>query len=364
MKAFLQPCYDLDVFVSYAHGPKMAGKDALLRLWTNHLADRLKADLLTFSTEFAALSIWDDRKVDPTGGLTEQLKEVVERAALLIVVMSPHYATSAWCRDERDWFAAQIARHDRGLRNGRDGKVFVVRAIPTADKDWPHFLKDSRDHTLVGFPFHPDMGEDGEPPDPHGWPQPRWDNEDFNKALKGLRTALSRRLRELRGAQDLNSVAAPAGVATAGASQRLYLHAPFGLQSSLRQQVTAQLGQLVGRVLSPPPPVSGSGIAAGAANSRQLVELLAQSCDAVTLLRLPGHDAFEVEAEDIAFGELERVAAKRGRGMPCAVLDADGRDARIFALLREVGIPRFDVRLPDWQGRFQAWLANPQAALP
>src|SRR5262245_56244444 len=76
---YLAPHFDYDVFMSYAHGVPGA-VDPPLRRWSQALIDRLKADILSLFTEFDDLAIWDDRSIDPTAALTEELRNKVERA--------------------------------------------------------------------------------------------------------------------------------------------------------------------------------------------------------------------------------------------------------------------------------------------
>src|SRR5262245_44969734 len=107
--AFLSPHYSLDAFVSYSHGdPRRLGDSSPLKRWSLALIKALRDDILALSTEFDELEIWCDEQIDPTAKLTETLRDMVRSAAILIVLMSPRYLRSSWCRDEREWFKSQV----------------------------------------------------------------------------------------------------------------------------------------------------------------------------------------------------------------------------------------------------------------
>src|SRR5215211_4268608 len=145
---YLAPYFSYDVFMSYAHGQVPGVADPPLKRWSQALIDRLKADIASLFTEFDELKIWDDRSIDPTAALTDELCKNVEGSCLLLIVMSPRYLASAWCTDELTWFEQQFAERRKG-----PGRVFIVRAVSTNRNKWPDFLKDERGHADLGFRF-------------------------------------------------------------------------------------------------------------------------------------------------------------------------------------------------------------------
>jgi hypothetical protein len=176
--AYLAPHFDPDVFVSYSHGKSGSDGKSPLRDWTRALLrERLEAHIHNLSADFDDLSLYMDDKIDPTAHLTAELRTKVSGSGVLIIVMSERYLKSSWCQDELEWFRKQI--RDRA---GDPGRVFVIRAQTTDTSQWPDFLCDEHGHPLIGFTFHDPNG------DPLGWPNPREDDEEFWKALTGLRT--------------------------------------------------------------------------------------------------------------------------------------------------------------------------------
>jgi hypothetical protein len=145
--AFLVPHYEYDVFVSYSHGVRGSANDMPLKDWTLELIGRLETDI-RLDPEFDQLHIWRDAQIDPTIHLSDELRAKVTQSGILMVVMSPRYLGSAWCKDELEWFRRQVEDRRRD-----QGRVFVVRAWPTAESSWPEFLRDERGHALVGFWF-------------------------------------------------------------------------------------------------------------------------------------------------------------------------------------------------------------------
>ena len=168
----------------------------------------VRATIRSVDPEFDQLHIWRDEHIDPTIHLTDELRAKVTQSGILMVVMSPRYLGSAWCKDELEWFRRQVEERRRD-----QGRVFVVRALPTPESSWPEFLRDERGHALVGFWFHDASGRDGSDT-PYGWRGSRADNEAYVRELGRLRTALMKRLRELRTKNEHRIKSTPSSAVT------------------------------------------------------------------------------------------------------------------------------------------------------
>ena len=100
-----------DLFVSYSHGTIDGAGPSPLKRWSDGFIEQLELELRQHPKFGRALSLFFDdhhrpgQGLDPSSGLTEQLREEIGASALLHVLMSDHYLQSAWCRDERDWWA-------------------------------------------------------------------------------------------------------------------------------------------------------------------------------------------------------------------------------------------------------------------
>jgi TIR domain len=215
--AFLRPYFEYDAFVSYSHGLPEGEREFPLRDWTLKLIRRLETDIRLVDTEFDALQIWRDEHIDPTIQLTDELRAKVSQSGILLIVMSPRYLTSSWCKDELDWFKQQV--EDR-MRD--QGRVFVIRAMNTDETKWPDFLRDSRGHALPGFQFHDRQFS----PLPYDWRSAGMNRDAYVQVLGRLQTALMLRLRDLRAnAERRVTIEAPVAVAPAAGPRRIYLHA-------------------------------------------------------------------------------------------------------------------------------------------
>ena len=345
--AYLSPHFDYDIFMSYSHGGKPGVGNAPLKRWSQAFIDHLTLDITdTRSMEFGALRIFNDRELDRTTALTEQLKRIVERSALLLIVMSPRYLGSAWCTDEREWFAGQFGDRRKG-----PGRVFVVRSVSTLHEQWPDFLKDSRGHADLGFQFHADTAQEGETP--YGWPDLMDKSTAFYEALAPLRTTIIARLIELKAAQAAPSVVPTAAPMAAGARPRLYLHAP-PIANNLRPGVTGALRQAGCLVVDPAPDAASAGIGDLLAESQARIRL-AQRCDGLTLLRAANDRDFDNALFDIAFDELERINANRPRPLACAVLDQAG-GYQLDPVMASKGVRQFQLTDPAWPAAVAGWV--------
>jgi TIR domain len=347
--AYLEPHFDPDVFVSYSHGDPRGAGDSPLKTWTHALVRKLESQILSLDTEYDALRVWMDEQIDPTAGLTIELRNKVTASGILIIVMSKRYLASSWCRDELDWFRKQI--QDRA---GEPGRVFVIRAQRTDTTAWPDFLRDERGYAMPGFSFYdPESGV------PWGWPDLGENPRDFVKEMCRLQTALTKRLRELRDRAErrAQAEAAKPAIAPNSGARRIYLHAPSDCEP-----IRADIGRVLtqdGIVPLTAQASSADGLAGWQRDSRARIEA-AKRCEALALLRPDDDDRFVGDLLDIGVDERARIADARGAPLPCAVLDKTGASMPID--VTSFGIEHFDVGREKWHGEFRQWLdaAGPQ----
>jgi hypothetical protein len=234
--------------------------------------------------------------------------------------------------------------------------VFVIRAQPTDGNAWPDFLRDERGHAMPGFSFYDPI--DGLP---WGWPDLREMNRDFVKELCRLQTALTKRLRELRGRAEKRAQAEAAARPSARAqpgtgTHRIYLHAP-----SDYEPVRADIGRALaqdGIVPLTAHANAGGGLSAWQRDSSARMEA-AKRCEALALLRADDGDRFVGDLLDIGVDECARIADARGTPLPCAVLDKTGASLPID--VSPFGIQHFDVNRENWRGDFRHWLDTVRA---
>jgi hypothetical protein len=333
--AYLKPHFEYDVFVSYSHGVLVDMSDAPLKDWTLELVRRLETDIRAIDTEFDDLLIWRDEQIDPTIHITDELRGKVRGSGVLMIVMSPRYLASTWCRQQ-----VQNRARDQG-------RVFIIRALRTEEKNWPEFLRDTRGHALPGFHFH-----DKQDLMPYGWRGSTKNLEAYVQELWRLHTALTRRLRELRTNAERQAEAETSATAEVAAGpRRIYLHARPE-HASVYDEVKRVLSEdgiaPLSTVVDP-----GRNIADWTRESRARMET-AKRCDALALVRADSDERFIGDLLDIGVDERERIQAARGKPLPCAVLDRSGENLPIDVSDR--GIERFDISADDWRGKFRAWL--------
>src|SRR5262245_13268568 len=133
--------FPIDVFFSYSHAVFPGESNTELKRWSQTLAKDLREELslsgLANLSLYLDTSARTDESVDPTEKLGCQLKTKVSSAALLTLLMTPHYLRSVWCTRERVWW--QERHHPDTLSVG--GRIFVARVLPTDEGDWPEKLK-------------------------------------------------------------------------------------------------------------------------------------------------------------------------------------------------------------------------------
>jgi hypothetical protein len=130
--AFVRSC-EHDVFVSYAHIDNERGG------WVTKLVKELEIRLAEQLGGHPRPSVWIDHQISGNEGL-QQTFEAIQRAATLLLIHSPSYLKSKWCRDELLSFVA--------TRNAQGNRVFVVRT-------WPHDAAQERAELrdLPGYDF-------------------------------------------------------------------------------------------------------------------------------------------------------------------------------------------------------------------
>jgi hypothetical protein len=343
--AFLLPYFEYDAFVSYSHGVQGAETDTPLKDWTLELIRSLETDIRAVDTEFDNLHIWRDVQIDPTIHLSDELRAKVKHSGILLIVMSPRYLASAWCKDELEWFKQQVMDRER-----EQGRVFVIRALLTDESRWPEFLRDTRGYPLTGFHFH-----DKQDAMPYGWRGSRDNREAYVRELWRLQTALTRRLRELRANAERRVKPEMPRAADATTQRRVYLHARPENAAAYDEvkRMLVQDGIAPLTTLADP----GRDIADWMRESRTRIET-AKRCDAMALVRADGNERFIGDLLDIGVDERERIQSARGAPLPCAVLDRSGVALPID--VSSYGIERFDVASEDWRGKFHGWLNQAQ----
>jgi hypothetical protein len=220
---YLAPDFRHDVFVSYAHGDFERAGTSYLKEWSLAFKRELEAEL---RYEFASnnISIFIDENKRPDQGLdkndplTAQLRAAASGAALLLILMSPYYLASDWCRDELSWWRDQTKAEAFPEVSNR---ILVAYIWPTRDLPWPEVLCDERGNPQPGVLFHRPLGAR-----PFDWPDPTGAAGDFRIAILELTGQIKKRIDKLSEARVRKRQAAASSARLVdGAGQAIYLHA-------------------------------------------------------------------------------------------------------------------------------------------
>jgi len=121
-----------DVFVSYARvdNEHLPGAN---KGWVTTLVDGLKIFLGQRLGHPNAYSLWMDSGLRGNEPVTSVVVEQLENSAILLVILSPGYLVSSWCRDELSLFLNKVSKGSE--------RVFIVERD---DVQCPDELSDSR----------------------------------------------------------------------------------------------------------------------------------------------------------------------------------------------------------------------------
>ena len=136
-----------------------------------------------------SFSLWMDYALRGAEPVTPQLLNTVRNSAMLIVILSPGYLASDWCRRERDAFLGIVQA--RGAR-----RVFVVERDSINDASRPPELFD-----LVPFRFWI-RDREGKAPHILGFPQPSADDHEYINRLHDLSIEVTEELKRMNAAAE------------------------------------------------------------------------------------------------------------------------------------------------------------------
>jgi hypothetical protein len=355
--SYIGPPFAFDIFVSYSHGDDGNGH-GLLQPWSAAFATELERELRSDRRFRQTLTIFLDQDgrpgagVDPMAPLTDQLKTQIGGAGVLLVLMSPDYLASAWCKDEREWWCGQQA----AAVLPADERIAIVRIWPTTDP-WPSAFEDSRGQPFVGFPFY----TEGEPPRPLGWTDlPGPFGSDFRKALLNIVGRLCPKLDAMKARVDEQTRAkeGAAKLAQQG-GQSIYLQGRSD-RAAEWERAGLELSNS-GFVVVPgePDSIERDPLKLCALRERRVEAL--SGCDA--LLLLGTDDTRALDADLVVVGKLDRQSARARSNhlLPCGLLDTVGPSIATpvrKASARALQADWIDATKDPWTPAVQQWLAD------
>jgi hypothetical protein len=120
--SYLNSCgYKNDVFVSYAHADNEPVLDSKIQWVTNFIDDLGKFLVRKLGRKNdEAPSIWIDHQLALNKPLDKALTKEIAETAIYLIIMSPAYLQSDWCKTEREHFFKILK--DKGA----DTRVFII----------------------------------------------------------------------------------------------------------------------------------------------------------------------------------------------------------------------------------------------
>lgn len=330
--------FEHDLFVSYSHGSDARG-DPVLRGWSLKLVETLEEEMRVPRDFRDTLSLFVDRGLDRMAPLTDQLDARASAAALLLVLLTPDYQASRWCRSEREWWLAAQAR----LHLPPEGRVALVRALPVPREwpilldgapgpegsAWPVPLADRAGEPLVGYPFHSGQGLRARP---LGWAQ--WQagfGPEVREQIINLAAELGQKLAALKAELDRRrSALADADRLAGGAARTLYLHGRADQALHWERAANELLASGFAVLPGEPDPLERDPARQEEIRQQRVTTLT--ECDALVLVG--SEDGRTIDQDMIVVGKHDRQSARSrsDRLLPCALLDLVG--ARVATPVR------------------------------
>jgi hypothetical protein len=183
--AFVPGC-DNDIFISYTHldnEPFEGVELGWVSTFFHNLEKRLRMKLGK-----REVSLWMDHH-DLVGNkpLTPQIKQALERTATFLVLVSPSYLNSEWCRKERAEFLHLIKE-----RTSSDSRIFLVELDRVERNKFPPEFGE-----LIPYSFWA-LEKETSIPRTLGWPTPMPSERDYYGQLNRLCVELADELTRLK----------------------------------------------------------------------------------------------------------------------------------------------------------------------
>ena len=178
------PGYAHDIFVSYAHvdNELLPGTD---QGWVTTLVGCIKTRLAQILGRREVFDLWWDPLLSNHVNITPQLLEKLNQTAVLVVVLSPGYIASPWCKKEKDTFLDLIKKHG-------GSRIFVVERDIVDQSDRPPEFTD-----IKGFRFWI-KDREGRRPRILGSPKPDPSDIEYYSLVDDLSDELASELRNLK----------------------------------------------------------------------------------------------------------------------------------------------------------------------
>ena len=275
-------------------------------------------------------------------------------SALLVILMTPQWLRSKWCRQEFEWWCEKHNPETLGV----GGRIYVCRVRPTDEAAWPEPIKD-----VVGY-FCYDRDKDPDKARPFTWKGSERDCDDYVDLLVDVSGEMMQRLRAIRTVLEQRQKRHEAARLAASEGQVIYLHARETHAAAWQRagDVLAEKGFVV--LPTEPDPIAREPEVIREIAERRVATL--SGCDG--LLLLGTEDGRALDADLVVVGRQDRHSARAwtDRLLPCAVLDMVGSEIatpRRKSMARALDIDWIDTTSDAWPIQVQSWLNEASAGM-
>jgi TIR domain len=177
-----------DLFVSYGRVDDQAGDDE--QGWVSQFVEDLKKRLSERLGRKDTFSMWqDEQDLARNSDFAKDIANAIETSACMLVILSPGYLISDWCKRERNDFLKWMRD-----RNESGGRIFMI------ERDWIEVEEEKPEEfrKLLGYKFWT-----GEPSNLANAPRPldkhrQSDRGEYDDQINRVALAITSALRQLK----------------------------------------------------------------------------------------------------------------------------------------------------------------------
>jgi hypothetical protein len=333
--------FEHDVFFSYARA-ESATEAKLLVDWSRHVIGALRDWLATaLNSSGRSLKVFFDETGVPSGAeLPSTFRTAAEGSACLVVVMSPYYPISGWCKEELETFFAKATQDGRGK-----GHCIAILAQALPNSAWPRRLTDER-----GGPIRFEDLVDKQTQLPLGLTdfEDRALNDAIRKAFVSIRGLLGEVRERLEARKALDAIQKPP------VEPVIYLHArPDDYDAWRDARAMLSLKAIVNPDTLLPNDSSSEPTISQSVNREY------EFSHGLALLR-PEHADIRYEVMK-AYLDRQRLLQEKHKNLPWAILDKSDDD---LSVAKTYGVPRIMMSAPDWPDRLLSALGLTAQVIP
>lgn len=177
--------FENDIFISYCHRDNISPENE--SGWVDHFHDQLEISLNRRSGG-KKITLWRDKRLKGNTLFDDRIREKVLNSVLFLVLLSPNYLNSEYCRKELNLFYCQTRTTPYPISINGDLRILTILLRNIHHEKWPTQLKGT-----TGFPMNDQMEGSDELGD-------FLDHRDleYSKKMKDIICAIEKTLNSIR----------------------------------------------------------------------------------------------------------------------------------------------------------------------